>query len=705
MVQPETRQQQLEPTIHDEHAANISSSIWMAPGDSAVNATHSESPVTKPCTLEAEDLTQRQMTVPICPQSTSLTVFPDSESTLLSSDWNEALGDDEADAFLPSPSKTDSHTLTPFREAYPRTHQIKELSDSGESKHKGIPFQPKISSPGDTTLIMLLDDAPKDPTVACPPTKQCTFWNGLVIKNRIKPPKLIGFHYDPGGYPKIYATWVGGGYLNGTAEAVYRDGLVYCQAPFGYAVSLLLGGSLFAVKMRKTDAITMLDPFQRRYGKWVSLLLLPPAVCGEIVWTAAMLAALGSTAEVIVELDQVIAIVVSATVTFFYTSLGGLYSVSYTDGFQAFIVTLGLWVCVPFCLGHRAVGKAPLPDRAWAGEIRFGDAGTLVDHFATTALGGIPWQVYFERTQACPSIFIVHMMSYVSAFGVLFLAIPPMIMGAAAKTANCDDADFTIAGYRGPYRLPANDMPAVLPHAIRYLTPTIVSILGLGAITAAVMSSADSSVLSASSLITKNVYYALLRPQASPAEMTVVVRATVGLVGVAATVMALSVQSVYALWYLCADVVYVMLFPQLLCLFYLDQLTNTYGLICGVLTGLVVRVLCGEPAMHMPVYLRLPLFDEAEGQKFPYRTLCMVLNLLVTVGGSALLHRLFLLGILPRKLDCCRYCTLAGDGARMSSTRAYVQARPHAETRCHVAEDDTAFFEDEAVNYVTCIAK
>ncbi|KAH9385028.1 hypothetical protein HPB48_027064 [Haemaphysalis longicornis] len=94
----------------------------------------------------------------------------------------------------------------------------------------------------------------------------------------------------------------------------------------------------------------------------------------------------GSTAEVIVELDQVIAIVVSATVTFFYTSLGGLYSVSYTDGFQAFIVTLGL--------------------------------------------------VYFERTQACPSIFIVHMMSYVSAFGVLFLAIPPMIMGAAAKTAS-----------------------------------------------------------------------------------------------------------------------------------------------------------------------------------------------------------------------------------------------------------------------------
>ncbi|KAH9378040.1 hypothetical protein HPB48_009844 [Haemaphysalis longicornis] len=37
------------------------------------------------------------------------------------------------------------------------------------------------------------------------------------------------------------ATWVGGGYINGTAEIVYKDGLVWCQAPFGYAVSLMIG--------------------------------------------------------------------------------------------------------------------------------------------------------------------------------------------------------------------------------------------------------------------------------------------------------------------------------------------------------------------------------------------------------------------------------------------------------------------------------
>lgn len=39
----------------------------------------------------------------------------------------------------------------------------------------------------------------------------------------------------------IIATWVGGGYINGTAEAIFTSGLLWCQAPFGYALSLVFG--------------------------------------------------------------------------------------------------------------------------------------------------------------------------------------------------------------------------------------------------------------------------------------------------------------------------------------------------------------------------------------------------------------------------------------------------------------------------------
>ena len=53
------------------------------------------------------------------------------------------------------------------------------------------------------------------------------------------------------------ATWVGGGYINGTAEAIYGNGsgLIWAQAPIGYGISLALGGILFAEKMRAKGII------------------------------------------------------------------------------------------------------------------------------------------------------------------------------------------------------------------------------------------------------------------------------------------------------------------------------------------------------------------------------------------------------------------------------------------------------------------
>lgn len=55
----------------------------------------------------------------------------------------------------------------------------------------------------------------------------------------------------------------------------------------------------------------------------------------------------------------------------------------------------------------------------------------------------------------------------------------------------------------------------ILPLVLQYLTPTAVAFVGLGAISAAVMSSADSSVLSASSMFAHNIYKMIFRQQVS----------------------------------------------------------------------------------------------------------------------------------------------------------------------------------------------
>ena len=102
------------------------------------------------------------------------------------------------------------------------------------------------------------------------------------------------------------------------------------------------GGLAFAKIMRKKEYFTMLDPFQEKYGLRMGGLLYIPALLGEIFWSAAILAALGATVSVVINLDRFASIIVSACIAVFYTLIGGLYSVAYTDVIQLTCIFVGL---------------------------------------------------------------------------------------------------------------------------------------------------------------------------------------------------------------------------------------------------------------------------------------------------------------------------------------------------------------------------
>lgn len=434
------------------------------------------------------------------------------------------------------------------------------------------------------------------------------------------------------------ATWVGGGYINGTAEAVADpdQGMLWVLAPWGYAISLVLGGIFFAGKMRRLGYTTMLDPFEQRYGKKVAAVLFIPALIGEVFWSSAILTALGTTFGVVLGYDFETSILVSSLVAIGYTVLGGLMAVAYTDVVQLICILIGLAIAVPFVtdsqggidgawvLYKEKMGSSArlLPD--W--KFLTGNQGfTWLDSVFLLALGGIPWQVYFQRVLSAPSAKQARQLSFIAAIGCILMAIPSIWIGIAGATA-----DWEAMGLEAP---PSYSL--ILPYVLQHLTPTIIATIGLSAVAAAVMSSIDSSILSASSMF----YWNVVRPfsedkEPDPKKVKRIVQGGILVIGGIATYISLQVQSVYALWFLCADLVYVVLFPQLTMALFFKK-GNWIGALSGFFVSLFFRIGGGEETFGWEPFLPYP--DE----NFPIRTFAMLTGLFTIFLVSLVTERRF----------------------------------------------------------------
>ena len=122
-------------------------------------------------------------------------------------------------------------------------------------------------------------------------------------------------------------------------------------------------------------------------------------------------------------------------------------------------------------------------------------------------------------------------------------------------------------------------------------------------------------------------------------------------VGIMAMIMGITITSIYELWFLCGDMVYVILFPQLVSVIYLKG-SNTYGSLAGFTFGVTMRLLGGENAFKLKAVLHYPGYEEKTNlQYFPYKSLTMILSFIVIVLVSYPLKYLFEKKIFPKNWD------------------------------------------------------
>lgn len=86
---------------------------------------------------------------------------------------------------------------------------------------------------------------------------------------------------------------------------------------------------------------------------------------------------------------------------------------------------------------------------------------------------------------------------------------------------------------------------------------------------------------------------------------------------------------------MCSDLVYVILFPQLLMVVHFKRYCNTYGSLSAYIVAFLVRLSGGEPLMGLPALIHYPGYDTDEDrQLFPFRTMAMLLSLFTLIGVS-----------------------------------------------------------------------
>ncbi len=333
----------------------------------------------------------------------------------------------------------------------------------------------------------------------------------------------------------IIATWFGGGTMMGVSGSAYDDGLLGVIAdPFGAALALLLIGLFFARIVRRLKLVTFVELVDQRFGKVAATISTFTTVVANIGWVGALLVAFALVFQSLTGTPLSIGIYGGAVIVIIYTMIGGLWAVALTDFVQISIIVVGilvLFVVVLIDVGGWGVISKQLPADAFRMIPLENNTGQWLNYLRMWVIFGladIPSQTLLGRAMAAKSERAAQNSFYFAGVGYLLFAMVPVTLGIIASVTMPD----------------LGDSESVIPTlAIHHLHPVAVAVF-VGAILAAIMSSCDSALLAAASLISRNIFPLFHKDPSDQLTLTVA-RIAIPVVGVIGILVALKARVVF----------------------------------------------------------------------------------------------------------------------------------------------------------------
>ncbi len=325
---------------------------------------------------------------------------------------------------------------------------------------------------------------------------------GIWVSKKIKTQDdyfLAGRSLGPGlATFSIFATWFGAETCVGTAGAVYRHGLSALHAdPLGYTICLLLMAFFFSKVLWRRKITTIPDLFRERFSptteKLAAILMIP----GSIIWAAAQIRALGQIIHSNTEIGVTLAVTVAAGVVICYTMLGGLLADAYNDFIQGIAVIIGLFcmlAAVVIDLGGIGPALATIPLE----KLSFSSPETQqlsllgnIEMWMVPILGSVMAQELVSRVVASRSEKVAFNSTLRAASIYLLVGCVPVMIGLLGQN----------------YMPNLNDSETLMPLIAKTHLNYAFYIIFIGALVSAILSTVDTTLLSASALASHNLIY------------------------------------------------------------------------------------------------------------------------------------------------------------------------------------------------------
>ncbi len=294
----------------------------------------------------------------------------------------------------------------------------------------------------------------------------------------------------------IVATWLGGGMILGGSGAAYDEGMLGVIAdPFGATLCLLLMGMFFVRIFRRLKFFSFIEFVEQRFGRVATVITTVGALASSIFWVAGMLVGFGIIFESLTGIPLAYGIIGGAVVVVGYTSVGGMLAVALTDFVQVVIIAVGMVVLFAVVLidaGGPATVFSQIPAESWR-MLPIESTGERWLNYLRAwfifGLADLASQSLLQRAMSAKSERIAQNSFYLAGFGYLGFAMIPVMLGIIGSV--------TMPGLV--------DSESILPTmAIEHLHPVAVAIF-VGALLAAIMSSCDSALLAAATVISTNL--------------------------------------------------------------------------------------------------------------------------------------------------------------------------------------------------------